>query len=209
MLVYWKQEWAREARFDSFWKHFEASERWRKGHQEARAELNKSPRMEVNITGKRAKLERRLEVKKEEEMGEGPSRDEEEEEDKEEEERGEEMNEEMKEFFRQTLKHRAEREAMRNASKKEDEKKKSSHWIRIDNEEYMPADKIGVEGIQSRSFAAPNEPAAVEEKRTQARLLYGDNWDKVLSMESEMDMKFRRICDETQPPLWPVIPFRL
>ncbi|GMR41938.1 hypothetical protein PMAYCL1PPCAC_12133, partial [Pristionchus mayeri] len=198
MLVYWQQEWARDDRFDSFWRHFEASERWRRNHREVKEREERALSERHSIQGKRMRLDSRWKTERES-VEKGPSKEEEE----------EEMDEQMKDFFRQTIQHRAERDAKRKAEKKEEENNKGSHWIRINNEEYIPADKIGVEGIQSRSFASPNEPEALEEKKKEARGLYGENWEKIMTMECEMEMKFRRIFDETQPPMWPIIPFRL
>ena len=55
------------------------------------------------------------------------------------------------------------------------------------------------------------DPQAEEiEKRKQMIEIYGeDNWEKVLSAETSLQLNFDRFCDKELPQEWPCIPLNL
>ena len=77
--------------------------------------------------------------------------------------------------------------------------------------EYIPAQKDKKESIQLTEEIKAYDPQAEEsEKRKQMAEIYGDeNWEKVLSLETSLQLNFNRFCDKELPETWPCIPLNL
>ncbi|PIO67107.1 hypothetical protein TELCIR_11156 [Teladorsagia circumcincta] len=123
----------------------------------------------------------------------------------------EEMSDEMVAFFKKTIEHRKTRDAERTEKEQRLAKERgegTTHWIHLDDDEYVLADKIGVYGVEKRSFAVPDEGARTKERRDNARKLYGSKAEQILAMETLMDMRFEQEYARKRPPLWPNIPLK-
>ena len=80
-----------------------------------------------------------------------------------------------------------------------------------EDNEYIPAQKDKKESIQLTEEIKAYDPQAEEsEKRKQMAEIYGDeNWEKVLSLETSLQLNFNRFCDKELPETWPCIPLNL
>ncbi|KAK6028853.1 guanylate-kinase-associated protein [Ostertagia ostertagi] len=124
----------------------------------------------------------------------------------------EEMSDEMVAFFKKTIEHRKTRDAERTEKEQRLAKERgegTAHWIHLDDDEYVLADKIGVYGVEKRTFAVPDEETRTKERRDNARKLYGSKAEQILAMETLMDMRFEQEYARKRPPLWPNIPLKL
>ncbi|KHJ77471.1 hypothetical protein OESDEN_22909 [Oesophagostomum dentatum] len=124
----------------------------------------------------------------------------------------EEMSEEMVAFFKKTIEHRKSRaaeKAERQRIEAEQRGQEEGHWIKLDDDEYVMADKIGVYGVERRTFAAPDEAAKIQQRRENARKMYGSAAERILAMETLVDMRFEQEYAKKRPPLWPNIPLKL
>lgn len=124
----------------------------------------------------------------------------------------EDLSEEMVAFFKKTIEHRKQREADRVEKEQRIRKERgedASHWIELDDDEYILADKIGVFGVARRTFVAPDEEAKTKLRRENARQMYGASAERILAMETLIDMRFEQEYARKRPPLWPNIPLRL
>uniref|UniRef100_A0A7I4Y8J3 Nkap_C domain-containing protein n=1 Tax=Haemonchus contortus TaxID=6289 RepID=A0A7I4Y8J3_HAECO len=222
MDVFQKQAWCQEACFSSFWAHYRAVEKWRADHARMASvscriacEKTKHPRRKPgsrhadhssNSNRERAKKSSNKEKVKEEKNvtsaahAELASME------------VEEMSDEMVAFFKKTIEHRRIRDAERNEKEQRAARERgedTSHWIHLDDDEYVLADKIGVYGVEKRTFAAPDEEARTKSRRENARRLYGSKAEQILAMETLMDMRFEQEYARKRPPLWPNIPLKL
>ncbi|CAD6199666.1 unnamed protein product [Caenorhabditis auriculariae] len=118
----------------------------------------------------------------------------------------EEMTDEMKAFFEKTMAHRLERDRLLEEKKREKEQKK---WLSVEEDDYVMADKIGVRGIERRTLEFVDENAAMEARRAEARELYGEAAERILAMQTVLDMRFEQEYERYLPPMWPNIPLRL
>ena len=77
--------------------------------------------------------------------------------------------------------------------------------------EYIPAQKDKKASTQLTEEIKAYDPQAEEsEKRKQMADIYGDeNWEKVLSLETSLQLNFNRFCDKELPETWPCIPLNL
>ncbi|WKY00402.1 hypothetical protein Q1695_014896 [Nippostrongylus brasiliensis] len=123
-----------------------------------------------------------------------------------------EMSEEMVAFFRKTIEHRKQRDAARAEREQRFVKERgeeAAHWIQLDDDEYILADKIGVYGVEKRTFDAPDEEAKTKKRREDAQKMYGSSAERILAMETLIDMRFEQEYANKRPPLWPNIPLKL
>ncbi|EPB65753.1 hypothetical protein ANCCEY_15179, partial [Ancylostoma ceylanicum] len=67
----------------------------------------------------------------------------------------------------------------------------------------------GVYGIEKRTFAAPDEVSKIQARRENARKMYGSAAERILAMETLVDMRFEQEYAKKRPPLWPNIPLKL
>ncbi|CAG9538635.1 unnamed protein product [Cercopithifilaria johnstoni] len=116
------------------------------------------------------------------------------------------MSSEMAAFFRQTIEHRKQRDADRS---KEGKKNKEDHWEDCGEDHYVMADKIGVYGSEKRSFQLPNGPAERRIKSDKMKALYGIDAEKILAMETHLDLRFEQNYLQPGAYLWPNIPLKL
>ncbi|VDO88259.1 unnamed protein product [Heligmosomoides polygyrus] len=100
------------------------------------------------------------------------------------------MSEEMVAFFKKTIEHRKQRESV----------SRSSH---------IKSFSVGVFGVARRTFVAPDEEAKTKLRRENARQMYGASAERILAMETLIDMRFEQEYARKRPPLWPNIPLRL
>ncbi|KAL6728035.1 hypothetical protein Aduo_009847 [Ancylostoma duodenale] len=124
----------------------------------------------------------------------------------------EEMSEEMVAFFRKTIEHRKSRAAEKAEKQRLEAEQRGTeeeHWIRLNDDDYVLADKIGVYGIEKRTFAAPDEASKIQSRRENARKMYGSAAERILAMETLVDMRFEQEYAKKRPPLWPNIPLKL
>ncbi|KAK6741432.1 hypothetical protein RB195_009345 [Necator americanus] len=222
MEIYHNQEWARDERYSSFWAYYLAVEKWRTDHARM-AEIacrvtkdKKKPYHQrnkpVTPTKRRTKkvLSLRMETDAEhiteqnvvhkEVASSSVSVD------------VEEMSEEMVAFFRKTIEHRKSRAAEKAEKERieaEQRGQEDEHWIRLNDDDYVMADKIGVYGIERRTFATPDEAAKTQLRRENARKMYGEASERILAMETLVDMRFEQEYAKKRPPLWPNIPLKL
>uniref|UniRef100_A0A914VYB6 Gem-associated protein 8 n=1 Tax=Plectus sambesii TaxID=2011161 RepID=A0A914VYB6_9BILA len=125
-----------------------------------------------------------------------------------------EMSDEMIAFFRKTMEHRLERDKSRAGLDTEDtqegatEQQSSFKWL-ADMHEYVSADKVGVSGLAEASLLPPQLHKAEENRRAEAKRVYGEDAEKILAMETLMQMRFDQEYDKSKPPLWPNIPLNL
>ncbi|KIH54891.1 hypothetical protein ANCDUO_14959 [Ancylostoma duodenale] len=68
---------------------------------------------------------------------------------------------------------------------------------------------VGVYGIEKRTFAAPDEASKIQSRRENARKMYGSAAERILAMETLVDMRFEQEYAKKRPPLWPNIPLKL
>ncbi|KAK6039684.1 hypothetical protein COOONC_22810 [Cooperia oncophora] len=123
-----------------------------------------------------------------------------------------EMSDEMVAFFKKTIEHRKTRDAERIEKEQRAAKERgesTAHWIKLDEDEYVLAHKVGVYGIEKRTFAVPDEETRTKARRENARKLYGSKAEQILAMETLMDMRFEQEYARKRPPLWPNIPLKL
>ncbi|KAK5977244.1 hypothetical protein GCK32_002754 [Trichostrongylus colubriformis] len=221
MAVIQNQAWWKEACFSSFWAHYHAVEKWRADHARMAsvscriaAEKKKHSRRKpvpqaadrnTNLSRERTK---KLSIKEKVKEGkhvpntayvESVSME------------VDEMSDEMVAFFKKTIEHRRIRDAERTEKGQRaamERGEEEAHWIQLDDDEYVLADKIGVYGVEKRTFAAPDEEARTKLRRENARQLYGSKAEQILAMETLMDMRFEQEYARKRPPLWPNIPLK-
>uniref|UniRef100_A0A0R3RQP3 Uncharacterized protein n=1 Tax=Elaeophora elaphi TaxID=1147741 RepID=A0A0R3RQP3_9BILA len=116
------------------------------------------------------------------------------------------MSSEMAAFFRQTIEHRKQRDADRS---KEAKGNKEDQWEGCEEDYYVMADEIGVYEIEKRSFQLPNGPAEQQLKLDKMKELYGINAEKILAMETHLDLRFEQNYFQPGAHLWPNIPLKL
>lgn len=221
MEVFRSQQWSRDVCFSSFWAHFNAVEKWKADHarmafvacgltcgKEKHYErgsdftykhIRRPKRERMKSCRKNAQVESNCEHNAEQdEMDTSSAAD------------NEEMSEEMVEFFKKTIEHRKNRDAKRAGAEQHnaDQSDSTTHWIQLHDNEYISADKIGVHGVQRRTFAGPDEAERNRLRRENARLLYGSNAERILAMETLIDMRFEQEYAKKRPPLWPNIPLK-
>ncbi|KJH45804.1 hypothetical protein DICVIV_08158 [Dictyocaulus viviparus] len=208
MEVFENLSWSRDARFSSFWAHFKAVKKWRSDHaqmvslscrlpQEKYAEI---PALETpNILSKiglcLASTSHHVAL---------PNRD-----------CGAAYVKDDLQVAKDAPGHSAaEREC--NLMERDD---KRVHWIELPLDEYISADKsslfylltfflIGVYGVQKRTFSLPDEEEQTRSRRMNARNLYGSSAERILAMETLIDMRFEQEYAKKRPPLWPNIPLK-
>ncbi|KIH46586.1 hypothetical protein ANCDUO_23360, partial [Ancylostoma duodenale] len=172
MEIYHNQEWARDARYTSFWAHYSAVEKWRTDHARMAevacrvARNKKKPNQRrrtaphyVNTTT--ARRPKRVSVN---------------------------IEAEMEVLSEQNVVHRQASGAAEKAEKQrleaEQRGTEEEHWIRLNDDDYVLADKIGVYGIEKRTFAAPDEASKIQSRRENARKMYGSAAERILAMET-------------------------
>uniref|UniRef100_A0A915PG51 Gem-associated protein 8 n=1 Tax=Setaria digitata TaxID=48799 RepID=A0A915PG51_9BILA len=114
------------------------------------------------------------------------------------------MSTEMAAFFRQTIEHRKQRDANRS---KEAKKNKESRCCKQDH--YVMADKIGVYGSEFPSSQMPDTSADRQRKLLKMKKLYGSHTEKILAMETHLDLRFEQNYSQPNAHLWPNIPLKL
>ncbi|KIH54892.1 hypothetical protein ANCDUO_14960 [Ancylostoma duodenale] len=156
MEIYHNQEWARDARYTSFWAHYSAVEKWRTDHARmaevaCRVARNKkkpnqrrktAPHYVNTPTARRPKrvsvnIEAEMEVVPEQNMVHRQTSVSVE---------VEEMSEEMVAFFRKTIEHRKSRAAEKAEKQRLEAEQRGTeeeHWIRLNDDDYVLADKSG------------------------------------------------------------------
>ncbi|VDM66153.1 unnamed protein product [Strongylus vulgaris] len=72
----------------------------------------------------------------------------------------------------------------------------------------MPCFAVGVYGVEKRTFAAPDEAAKTQLRRENAKKMYGSAAERILAMETLVDMRFEQEYAKKRPPLWPNIPLK-
>ncbi|CAJ0598212.1 unnamed protein product [Cylicocyclus nassatus] len=222
MEIYHNQEWARDERYSSFWAHYMAVEKWRLDHAKmaevaCRVVRGKAKPYQRRKTGPRhacksspvksvstrtdfeaATTENDDVVHENIPRTSAPLEE-------------EEMSEEMVAFFRKTIAHRKSRAAEKAEEKRleaEEQGDGQGHWIRLNNDDYVMADKIGVYGVGKRTFATPDEAAKTQQRRDNAKMMYGSAAERILAMETLVDMRFEQEYAKKRPPLWPNIPLK-
>ena len=48
-----------------------------------------------------------------------------------------------------------------------------------------------------------------EERESELKLLYGDQWKTILSLETELEIKHDRFIDLYEPKYWPNFPLKI
>ncbi|CAI4230400.1 unnamed protein product [Auanema sp. JU1783] len=210
------EQWWSSADYSSFWNYYRAAEEWRTLHpqlvaqsfslvltQRQKAQCDTQPTVSRRDipTPNSSRYERhnhQNEVKEETVEHEAMEYEENVE--------NEEMDEEYLEFRKKTLEHRQKRDAKRNMEKQEH--KDESHWIKLREDDYVDAGKIGVEGPKKYTLKAPDERTKNQNRREQAKKLYGEMAEKILAMETSLEMRFTDEHRRKQPAMWPNIPLR-
>uniref|UniRef100_A0A915BNL4 Gem-associated protein 8 n=1 Tax=Parascaris univalens TaxID=6257 RepID=A0A915BNL4_PARUN len=116
-----------------------------------------------------------------------------------------EIDEEMAAFLRKTAEHRKQRDAER----LKENNKKSDYWMEINGEDYILADKIGVEGASHRTTAMPNVGAEEQAKHELREKLYGKDANKIAAMEAALQIRYEQYIANTDAQMWPIIPLKI
>ncbi|CAI2347905.1 unnamed protein product [Caenorhabditis sp. 36 PRJEB53466] len=198
-----RNEWARNPEYDHFWSHYAVCQQWMKQHSEAFRQVQsqhgqttgdesedvdeeiQEPEVTERLSRCGIRDEDELEVAKEPEI--------------------EEMSDEMKDFFAKTKEHRQKLKAQRIAEKQKEASGKP--WLQENEEEYVNVEQISVRGRGQNTAQHRDANAEFMAKRENAKKLYGDAAEKILSLESAMEMKFESEYAKN-PPMWPNIPLR-
>lgn len=116
-----------------------------------------------------------------------------------------ELDNDMKDFFEKTRQHKIERERVK--AEIELKKKQSKEWLKEDEEELVFVENVGVYERKPVG-AAQNEHEQTMQRREEAKKMYGQKSDKILAMETVLQLKFDQAYESLKPPLWPNIPMR-
>lgn len=68
---------------------------------------------------------------------------------------------------------------------------------------------VGVYGVEKRSFQLPDGPAERRMKLNEMKELYGSEAEKILAMETHLDLRFEQNYLQPGAHLWPNIPLKL
>uniref|UniRef100_F1LF75 Gem-associated protein 8 n=1 Tax=Ascaris suum TaxID=6253 RepID=F1LF75_ASCSU len=116
-----------------------------------------------------------------------------------------EIDEEMAAFLRQTAEHRKQRDAER----LKENNKRGDYWMEINGEDYILADKIGVEGASHRTTATPNVAAEEQAKHELREKFYGKDANKIAAMEAALQIRYEQYVANTDAQMWPIIPLKI
>ncbi|VDM70946.1 unnamed protein product [Strongylus vulgaris] len=155
MEIYHNQEWARDERYSSFWAHYMAVEKWRSDHAHMAEVACRMVRGKAKPYQKKKQGSRQgsksspmkgMPIKVKDDVASDPRSDDV--------EKNvdrpsvsvevEEMSEEMVAFFRKTIEHRKSRAAEKAEKERleaEEHGEVEGHWIRLNNDDYVMADK--------------------------------------------------------------------
>ena len=85
----------------------------------------------------------------------------------------------------------------------------------VDDEIPFSGQNDGYEGVTFKKNVVEKsrEKIAVEQdyerQQTEMKQLFGSQAEKVLGLESAMQLQFDKLCDKYKPRLWPVLPFNM